>query len=147
MFSSTLEGVSTFTHFTQNLFMSFQFPISGCVDGDPLFQRIEDHLADGVDLISVGVMQHLLTFILIGFFQDARQETTLSSQLLHRSHLTSGWLVTLFYSQVFENTQNRLGYGADQFTKTLSLLDPPSSDPSTYSHSPSPLPPHHVGLR
>ena len=84
MFSSTLEGVSTFTHFSQNLFMSFQFPISHRVDGDPLFQQIEDHLADGVDLISVGVMQHLLTFFSIGLFQDARQETTLSSQPLDR---------------------------------------------------------------
>ena len=79
MFSSTLEGVSTFTHFAQNLFMSFQFPISRCVDGDPIFQQIENHLADGIDLISVGVLQHLLTFISIGFLQDARQEMTLSS--------------------------------------------------------------------
>jgi len=79
MFSSTLEGVSTFTHLTQNLFMSFQFPISRCVDGDPLFQQIENHLADGVDLMFVGVLQHLLTFSSIGFFQDARQELTLSS--------------------------------------------------------------------
>ena len=126
--------------------MSFQFPISHRVDGDPLFQQIEDHLADGVDLISVGVMQHLLTFFSIGLFQDARQETTLSSQPLHRSRLTSGWLVTLFYSQVFEKVQNRLGYGAYQYTKTFSLLDPSFSYPSTYSHAPSPSPPHHVGF-
>jgi len=79
MFSSTLEGVSTFTHFSQNLFMSFQFPISQCADGDPLFQQIENHLADGVDLIFVGVFQHPLTFISIEFFQDALQEMTLSS--------------------------------------------------------------------
>ena len=111
--------------------MSFQFPISRRVDGDPLFQQIENHLADGVDLISVGVMQHPLTFIPIGFFQDARQETTLSSQPLHRSRLTSGWFVTLFYSQVLEKVQHCTGHGGDQFTKTLSPLDPPSS----YSYS------------
>jgi len=79
MFSSTLEGVFASTHFSQNLFMSFQFPISQCVDGDPLFQQIENHLADGVDLIFGGVFQHLLTFISIGFFQNALQEMTLSS--------------------------------------------------------------------
>ena len=111
--------------------MSFQFPISRCVDGYPLFQQIENHLADGVDLIFVGVLQHPLTFFSIGFFQDARQEMTLSSQPLHRSRLTSGWFVPLFYSQVFEKAQHRLGHGADQFTKTLSPLDPPSS----YSYS------------
>jgi len=78
MLSSTLERVFASTHFAQNPFMSFQFPISRRVDGDPLFQQIENHLADGVDLIFVGDLQHPLTFISIGFFQDARQERTLS---------------------------------------------------------------------
>ena len=55
MLSSTLERVFASTHFAQNPFMSFQFPISRCVDGYPLFQQIENHLADGVDLIFVGV--------------------------------------------------------------------------------------------
>ena len=84
MLSSTLERVFASTHFAQNLFMSFQFPISRDVDGDPLFQQIENHLADGVDLIFVGVFQHPLTFISIGFFQDALQEMTLLSEALHR---------------------------------------------------------------
>ena len=59
--------------------MPFQFPISHCVDGDPFFQQIENHLADSVDLIGIGVFYHLLTFVSIGFFENALQEGTLSA--------------------------------------------------------------------
>ena len=79
MLPSTLEGVFAFTHFSQYVFMPFQFPISHCVDGDPPFQQIENHLADSIDLIFVGVLQQFLTFTSIGFFQNALQEMTLSS--------------------------------------------------------------------
>ena len=59
--------------------MSFQLDECVGFDGNSLFQQIKNHLADGVDLISVGIGQHLLTSLLIGFFQDALQEGTLSS--------------------------------------------------------------------
>ena len=67
--------------------MSFQFPICGVIDGDSLFQQIENHLADSIDLIGVGVCQHVLTLVSIGFFQDALQKGALSSQPLHRRFL------------------------------------------------------------
>ena len=87
MLSSSLDGVSASTHFAQHLFMSFQFPICGVIDGDSLFQQIENHLADSIDLIGVGVCQHVLTLVSIGFFQDALQKGALSSQPLHRRFL------------------------------------------------------------
>jgi len=59
--------------------MSFQFPISHGVDGDPFFQQIENHLADGDDLMGIGVFQHSTTSISIGFFENAIQEWTLTS--------------------------------------------------------------------
>ena len=51
--------------------MSFQLAHCLGFDGDPLFQRIKNHLADGVDLIGVGMRQHLLAFLSIGFFENA----------------------------------------------------------------------------
>jgi len=79
MLFSSLDGVSTLPHFSQHVFMYFQFPISYRVDGDPFFQQIENHLADGVDLIGVGVFQHGTTSISIGFFENAIQERTLTT--------------------------------------------------------------------
>ena len=51
--------------------MSFQLFHCLGFDGDPLFKRIKNHLADGVDLIGVGMGQHLLSFLSIGFLQNA----------------------------------------------------------------------------
>ena len=51
--------------------MSFQLVKRLLFNGYPLFQQIENHLADGVDLIGVGMGQHLLTSLLIGFLQNA----------------------------------------------------------------------------
>ena len=59
--------------------MSFQLVKCLGLDGYSLFQQIENHFADGVDLIGVGMGQHLLTFLLIGFFQNALQEGALTS--------------------------------------------------------------------
>ena len=59
--------------------MSFQLVKCLGLDGDSPFQQIENHLADGIDLISVGMGQHFLTFLLIGFLQDALQEGALTS--------------------------------------------------------------------
>ena len=53
--------------------------------GNSLLQEIQDHFADGVDLIGVGVLQGLLTFVPIGFLEDAVQERTLSFQAIHTS--------------------------------------------------------------
>jgi len=79
MLSSSFDGVSTLPHFSQHIFMSFQFPISRSVDGNPFFQQIENHLADGVDLIGIGVFQHSPTSISIGFFENASQERSLTT--------------------------------------------------------------------
>jgi len=78
MLFSSLDGVSTLPHFSQHVFMSFQLPISRSVDGDTFFQQIENHLADGVDLIGIGVFQHSATSISIGFFENSSQERTLT---------------------------------------------------------------------
>ena len=45
--------------------MSFQLVKRLGFNGYPLFQQIENHLTDGVDLIGVGMGQHLLTSLLI----------------------------------------------------------------------------------
>ena len=67
--------------------MSFQFPISLCINGDTFFQQIENHLTDGIDLITVGMRQQVFTFESIGFLQNTFQERTLSLQPLHRLFL------------------------------------------------------------
>jgi len=71
MLFSSLDGVSTLPHFSQHVFMSFQCPISHRVDGDPFFQQIEHYLADGVDLIGIGMFQHFTASMSIGFFENA----------------------------------------------------------------------------
>ena len=48
-------------------------------DGNAILQQIHDHLAHGVDLISIGMRQHLLTFVPIGFLENTLQERTLSA--------------------------------------------------------------------
>ena len=48
-------------------------------DGNSILQQIQYHLADRVDLIGIGMCQHLLTFVLIGFFENTLQEWMLSA--------------------------------------------------------------------
>ena len=48
-------------------------------DGNSVLQQIQHHLAHSVDLIGIGMHQHLLTFVPIGFFENALQERTLSA--------------------------------------------------------------------
>ena len=115
MLSSSLDGVSASTHFAQHLFMSFQFPIRRDIDGDSLFQQIENHLADSIDLIGVGVCQHVLTLVSIGFFQDALQKGALSSQPLHRRFLCPvGWAVS--YMMSHDTTRERFPGEGFSFT-------------------------------
>ena len=77
--------------------MPFQFPVRRGIDGDSLFQQIENHLADSVDLIGVGVCQQVLTLVSIGFFQDALQKGALSSQPLHRRFLCRARVDNVLY--------------------------------------------------
>ena len=51
--------------------MSFQLVKRLGFDGYSLFQQIENHLADSVNLISIGIRQHLLSSVLIGFLHNA----------------------------------------------------------------------------
>ena len=50
--------------------MPFQFVVGLGLDGYIFFQQIEDHFADGVDLIGIGVRQHVTASVPIGFLQD-----------------------------------------------------------------------------
>ena len=59
--------------------MSFQLVIGPGFDGYFLFQQTENHLADSIDLIGIGMGQHLLTSVSIGFPQNALQEGSLTS--------------------------------------------------------------------
>jgi len=47
--------------------MALKFSKRLRLDGNSLFQQIQDHFTDGVDQIGAGVFQHLLTFETIGF--------------------------------------------------------------------------------
>ena len=98
MLPSSLDRVSTLTHFTPHVFMPFQFPISHCVDGDPFFQQNENHLADRVDLIGIGVFYHLLTFMSIGFFANTLQERTLSALSFHTFQRTGQRMFPFSYT-------------------------------------------------
>ena len=51
--------------------MSFQLVKRLGFDWHSFFQQIKNHFADGVDLIRVGMVQQLLTSLLIGFLQNA----------------------------------------------------------------------------
>ena len=53
--SLTFQRVSASPHFSKDGFMSFQLVECLGFDGYSLFQQIENHLADGVDLIGVGM--------------------------------------------------------------------------------------------
>lgn len=70
MFSSTFQRVSASSDLPQDVLMPFQFVVGLGLDGYILFQQIEDHFADGVDLIGIGVRQHVTASVPIGFLQD-----------------------------------------------------------------------------
>ena len=55
--SSSLQGITALPHFTQHLFMPLEFLKRAGFDGNALLQQIQDHFADGVDLVAVGVGQ------------------------------------------------------------------------------------------
>ena len=112
--------------------MSFQFPISRCVDGDPLFQQIENHLADGVDLISVGVIATSVDvyfdWLLSG--RSSRNDVVVATASSFTSNVRVGtpFIRSFIHNIVLENNPNTvLATVPDNFTKTLSPLDPPSS--------------------
>ena len=50
--------------------MPFQFVVRLGFDGYSFFQQIENHFADSVDLIGIGVRQHVTASVPIGFLQD-----------------------------------------------------------------------------
>lgn len=47
----------SFSDFSQHLFMTLAFTQRGKFDGDSVLQQVQDHFADGVDLISIGMLQ------------------------------------------------------------------------------------------
>ena len=59
--------------------MTLEFTERVRFDGNAILQQIQDHFTHGVDLIGIGMCQHLLTFVPIGLLEDALQERTLSS--------------------------------------------------------------------
>ena len=48
-------------------------------DGNAVLQQIHHHFAHGIDLIGIGMRQHLLTFVPIGFLENTFQERTFST--------------------------------------------------------------------
>ena len=56
------------------------------MNGDVPSQGVENHFTDGIDLIGVGMLQLLLPFVLIGFFQYMLKKVQLTSHA-RRCHL------------------------------------------------------------
>ena len=54
-------------------------------DRNSLLQQIQDHFADGVDLVAVGVGQQFLSSLSVGFLEDPLQERRLSTYAVHTS--------------------------------------------------------------
>ena len=59
--------------------MTLEFTKRARFDGNAILQQIQDHFTDSVDLIGIGMRQHLLTFVPVGLFENTLQERTLSS--------------------------------------------------------------------
>ena len=78
MLTPPLQGISALPHFAQHVLMALKFSKRLRLDGNSLFQQIQDHFTDRVDLVGVGMFQHLLTFETIGFLENAGQERALS---------------------------------------------------------------------
>ena len=54
--------------------------------GNVLLEKIQGQLADGVDLMGVGVLQQVLALVPIGFVQDALKEWPLALEAFHREN-------------------------------------------------------------
>jgi len=78
MLTPPLQRISALTDFAQHVLMALKFSKRLRLDGISLFQQIQDHFTDGIDLVGVGVFQQLLTFETIGFLENTGQERTLS---------------------------------------------------------------------
>jgi len=52
-----LQGISALSQFSQHPFMALEFSKRAGRDGNAILQQVQDHFADGVDLILVGVLQ------------------------------------------------------------------------------------------
>ena len=59
--------------------MTLEFTKGARFDGNAILQQIQDHFTHGVDLIGIGMHQHLLTVVPVGLFENTLQEQTLSS--------------------------------------------------------------------
>ena len=66
--------------------MPSQLGHGGRRHGDVLLEKIKGQLADGVDLIGVGVRQQVLALGPIGFVQDALKERPLALEAFHREN-------------------------------------------------------------
>ena len=63
-----------------------------------LFEKIQGQLADGVDLIGVGVLQQVLALVQIGFVQDALKERSLALEAFHRENVREAFTRNLLSS-------------------------------------------------
>jgi len=57
MSPSRLQEISALSQFSQDPFMTLEFSKRAGWDGNAVLQQVQDHFADGVDLILVGVLQ------------------------------------------------------------------------------------------
>jgi len=57
MSSSLRQGISTLSQFSQHPFMALEFSKRAGWDGNAIFQQVQDHFTDGIDLILVGVLE------------------------------------------------------------------------------------------
>ena len=63
-----------------------------------LLEKIQGQLADGVDLIGVGVLQQVLALVPIGFVQDALKERSLALEAFHRENVREAFTRNLLSS-------------------------------------------------
>ena len=86
VFSSSFDRQSASGQLAEALFMPSQLGHGGRRHGDVLLEKIKGQLADGVDLIGVGVRQQVLALGPIGFVQDALKERPLALEAFHREN-------------------------------------------------------------
>ena len=81
--------------------MPSQFGHSGRRHGDVAPEKVQGQLADGVDLIGVGVLQQVLALVSIGFVQDALKERPLALEAFHRENGRESFTRILLSSSSF----------------------------------------------
>ena len=59
--------------------MTLEFTERARFDGNAILQQIQYHFTDSVDLIGIGMRQHLLTLVPVGLLENTLQERTLSA--------------------------------------------------------------------